>query len=422
MTQIPRLLTEPDPAAMRKRMVFLVAVLVIMMSSLLVEWYMERDVITGNQGPFPAALGTEAPAAPSQVSRQSYRPEALVHGLSIVPTDSGVRALNLRTGKEYWRYERRDEGADMPSVEASAGTVVAWFDDGKLVGIDLRTGNVRWRTEFPRGGFQHIHMGAGQVVAQTPGGVAVFSERSGKKLWTLRLPRSCKYPWAVHDLPNHLTAVDLGCESSDSQNGVAIGVDNRTGAELWKRTVRQKLYKTDNHTLVAVSPNTTSQLGEMARVQVLDVDREGARLRAEFSSDSWFPDDAGDGIIISDANPESPDSFGFSVLTGYDTQVGKRAWERQAPAGNSFGFAKCADGRVYVVQNSLFFEGGESRVLHADLLVLDAHSGDLLHRLRLPDMAVPRDFLVTDLAVREAGNGVIRVGWLEALHDVLFVT
>ncbi|WP_328921304.1 outer membrane protein assembly factor BamB family protein [Streptomyces sp. NBC_00208] len=407
---------------MRKRMVFLVAVLVIMMSSLRVEWYMERDVITGNQGPFPAALGTEAPAAPSQVSRQSYRPEALVHGLSIVPTDSGVRALNLRTGKEYWRYERRDEGADMPSVEVSAGTVVAWFDDGKLVGIDLRTGNVRWRTEFSRGGFQDIHMGAGQVVAQTPGGVAAFSERSGKKLWTLRLPRSCKYPWAVHDLPNHLTAVELGCESSDDQNCVVIGVDNRTGAELWKRTVRQEVYKTDNHTLVAVSPITTSELGEMARVQVLDVDRKGARLRAEFSSDSWSPDDAGDGIIISAAIPESPGSVGAPVLTGYDTQVGKRAWERQAPPGHSFGFAKCADGRVYVVQNSLFYEGGASRVLHADLLVLDAHSGDLLHRLRLPDMTVPRDFFLTDLTVSEAGDGVIRVRWPEALHDELFVT
>ncbi|MFF2164496.1 PQQ-binding-like beta-propeller repeat protein [Streptomyces sp. NPDC058175] len=293
----------PEGRRPRKRMVFLVAVLVILMSSLLVEWYMERDVITGNQGPFPAALGTEAPAAPSQVSRQSYRPEALVHGLSIVPTDSGVRALNLRTGKEYWRYERRDAGADMPSDEVSAAMVVAWFDDGKLVGIDLRTGNVRWRTEFPRGGFQYIHMGAGQVVAHTPGGVAAFSERSGKKLWTLRLPRSCKYPWAVHDLPEHLTAVDVGCESSDGQNGVAIGVDNRTGAELWKRTVRQELYKTDNHTLVAVSPFTTSQLRERARVQVLDVDRKGARLRAEFFSDSWAPDDAGDGIIISAGTP-----------------------------------------------------------------------------------------------------------------------
>ncbi|MFE9964674.1 hypothetical protein [Streptomyces sp. NPDC005525] len=226
----------------------------------------------------------------------------------------------------------------------------------------------------------------------------------------------------MHDLPDHLTAVDLGCESSDGQSGVAIGVDNRTGAELWKRADRQELYKTDNHTLVTVSPITTSQLRERARVQVLDVDRKGARLRAEFSSDSWAPDDAGDGIIISGGNPESPGSVGASVLTGYDTQVGKRAWERRALAGHSFGFAKFADGRVYVVQNSTISEGDESRVLHADLLVLDAHSGDLLHRLRLPDMTVPRGFIGTGLTVRDASDGVIRLGWPEALHDELFVT
>lgn len=71
--------------------------------------------------------------------------------------------------------------------------------------------------------------------------------------------------------------------------------------------------------------------------------------------------------------------------------------------------------------NHIPSDGDESRVLHADLLVLDARSGDELHRLRLPDMTVPR-FSLTDLEVREAGDGVIRVAWLEALHDVLFVT
>ncbi|MER5386639.1 PQQ-binding-like beta-propeller repeat protein [Streptomyces sp. NPDC002688] len=395
---------------------------VVLVVSHVMLWYLRRDVVTGNQGPFPAALGIEAPAAPSHVERQSYRPEAFVHGLSIDPTDSGVRALELRTGKEYWRYERRDKDADMPSVEVSAGTVVAWFDDGNLVGIDLRTGNVRWRAEFPRGGFQNVHMGAGQVVAQTPGGVAAFSERSGKKLWTLRLPHSCKHPWAVHDLPEHLTAVELNCDSSDGQDGVVVGVDNRTGAELWKRAVRLELYKTGNRTLVAVSPGTTGQRGEKARVQVLDVDRKGARLRAEFSADHWSPQDAGSHTVISGVNPKSPESDLYTLLTAYDTQVGKLAWERQAPAGHSFGWARIADGRVYVVQNSTIPEGDTSRVLHTDLLVLDAHSGDLLHRLQLPDMAVPRDFFLTNLAVQEASDGVIRIGWPEALQYVLTVT
>ncbi|MFJ7965399.1 PQQ-binding-like beta-propeller repeat protein [Streptomyces sp. NPDC096324] len=135
-----------------------------------------------------------------------------------------------RTGKEYWRYERRDDDADMPSVEVSADTVVAWFDDGRMVGIDLRTGSVRWRTDFAQHGFQ-----------------------------------------------------DLGAEP-----------------------------------------------------------------RAEFTSDDWAPTSAQDGVIINDAGDEPRDSAHSTVLTAYDTQVGKRAWERRAAAGHSFGSLSIADGRVYL--------------------------------------------------------------------------
>ncbi|MET8860975.1 PQQ-binding-like beta-propeller repeat protein [Streptomyces sp. NPDC004579] len=418
------LLREPDPAAERRARMFLMAVLVALLLRSSIQWYMERDLVTGSQGPFPAALGSEAPAAPTHAAHRSYRPEALVHGLAVDLTDSGVRALNLRTGKEYWRYERRDADADMPSVEVSADTVVAWFDDGRLVGIDLRTGSVRWRTDFARHGFQDLHIGAGQVVAQTPGGVAAFSERGGQRLWRLKQPRSCRQPvpWAAYDMAEHLTAVELNCGNSDGLGGVVIGVDNRTGAALWKRAVRQELYKGDDHTLIAVAPTETGRPGEAARVQILDVDRQGAEPRAEFTGDDWAPTSAQDGVIINDAGDEPRDSAHSTVLTAYDTQVGERAWERRAAAGHSFGSLRIADGRVYVVENSTVLEEYEDRDLQADLLVLDAHSGKLLHRLRMPHLTVPDDFSLTDLAVEGAGDGAVRVGWLESSDDVWIVT
>ncbi|MFE1285634.1 PQQ-binding-like beta-propeller repeat protein [Streptomyces sp. NPDC058751] len=419
-----RLLGEPDPAAARRARMVLVALLVVLVLRSLIEWYTERDLVTGSQGPFPAALGPEAPTAPAHVAHRSYHPEALVHGLAVDVIYSGVKALNVRTGKEYWRYKRRDDDAGIPSAEVSDDTVAAWFDDGRLVGIDLRTGNVRWSTDFPQHGFQRLHIGAGQVVAQTPGGVAAFSEHSGDELWRLGQPRSCEdsTPWVVHDLPERLTVVELNCGNSDEPGGVAIGVDNRTGAVLWKRAVQQELYKADDHTLVAVAPTDTGWPGEAARVQVLDVDRRGAEPRAEFTSDEWFPMGAQDGVVISDGGAEPPDSAHGTVLTAYDTRVGERAWKRRAAAGRSYGWARIADGRVYVVENSTVLEEDEDRDLQADLLVLDAHSGKLLHRLRLPDLTVPDGFSLTDLAVEEVGDGAVRVGWLESSDEAWIVT
>ncbi|MET7683346.1 PQQ-binding-like beta-propeller repeat protein [Streptomyces sp. NPDC005423] len=423
MTKTTRLLGEPDPAARRQVMAVLVTLVVVMSVGRAIQWYTERDVVTGSRGPFPAALGTEAPIAPSRVAHHPQRPAALVHGLFIDPTGSGVRALNYRTGKEYWRYERHDEGADDPAVEASADTVVAWFGDGTLVGIDLRTGNVRWRADSAPDGFQQVHVGAGRVVAQSPGGVTAFSERSGAELWQLKPPRSCgdPTPWTVVDLPQHLTAVELGCASPDDQDGVVVGVDNRTGTQLWKRGVRQELHRADDHTLVAVAPHTSGERGEKDRVQVLDVDRKGATVRTAFTSGSWSPDDAGDGVIVSSANPGAPESGDATVLTGYDTRVGKRVWERRVLAGCSFGTAKLADGRVYVVQNATIPGGNTGRVLDADLLVLDGRSGRLLHTLRLPDLTVPRDVDLPDLSVHRVSDGVVDLGWPEA-DDVLTVT
>ncbi|MGW1965419.1 outer membrane protein assembly factor BamB family protein [Streptomyces sp. NPDC001935] len=419
-----RLLGQPDPTAQRRAMMLAVLLLIAMAWHSFIDWYMERDLVTGTQGPFPAALGSEAPAAPTHAAHRSYRPEALVHGLAVDSTHSAVMALNVRTGEEYWRYERRDHHGDLASVEVSADTVVAWFEDGKLVGIDLRTGRVRWRTDFSRNGFQDLHIGAGQVVAQTPGGVAAFSERDGDELWRLRQPRSCEDPgpWNAYDFPEHLTVVELSCKTSGDMAGVVIGVDNRTGATLWTRAVRQEVHQADDHTLVADSPTDSGNVGEAARVQLLDVGRHGAEPRAEFTSDEWFPMDAREGVVISAGEDVPPDSAHSTVLTAYDTGIGERAWERRAAAGFSFGWARIADGRVYVVENSTVLEEYEDRDLQADLLVLDVHSGKLLHRLRLPHLTVPDDMRLTDLEVEEVADGAVRVGLLESSHEVWIVT
>ena len=360
-------------------------------------------MVTGNQGSFPAALGTKAP---TRVTHLPHRPAALVHGLAIDTTDTGLRALNARTGDEYWRCERRDRGAGRPSVGASGDTVVAWFEDGKVVAVDVRTGNVRWRANLSRGGspWAEVHVGAGQAVVQSSRDVVSFSERSGKERWKLKPSRFCEgaFPREIRDFAEHLTGIEMGC-AKDSYSSLLVGVDNRTGAELWKRNVPAQPEQADSHTLV---------MEEADRIQIREVDRKSSRRRALIPDRSFSLDGAGDGVILCSKQLESPGNAGANALTGYDARAGKRLWGRQAGAGHSFGLAKIADGRVYVVRNSLIPTGDPRRVLHADLLVLDAHSGDLLHTMRLPTMKVPRGERVTDLWVHEADDGAVLLGWI----------
>ncbi|MFE2531395.1 hypothetical protein [Streptomyces sp. NPDC059371] len=40
----------------------------------------------------------------------------------------------------------------------------------------------------------------------------------------------------------------------------------------------------------------------------------------------------------------------------------------------------------------------------------------------MPHLTVPDDFSLTDLAVEEAGDGAVRVGWFESSDEVWIVT
>lgn len=116
--------------------------LVLLMISVLVNRNPSRDVFTGALGPFPAAFAPGAPVAPDHVVRRTTDEWALAHGLSLRWTGFGMTAVNLRTGKEYWRYERREPKDAVMEFKVSERTAVVGHHDGRLVGIDLRTGKL----------------------------------------------------------------------------------------------------------------------------------------------------------------------------------------------------------------------------------------------------------------------------------------
>jgi len=190
------------------------------------QWFQpsgESDLVTGAQGPFPAAFGPGAPVAPEHVMRRRTGERVLVHGLSVESTTDGARAVNLRTGKEYWRYERQDESSVAMSFDVSERTVVIAYW-GTLVGVDLRTGKRLWREDLGDDeAFRSVSLGAGQALTAAPGAVRAFDERDGRSLWTVRTPKSCPAVGvhAVYVLPDHVSAVPLLCNlaSLDTDTG-----------------------------------------------------------------------------------------------------------------------------------------------------------------------------------------------------------
>ncbi|WP_225824832.1 PQQ-binding-like beta-propeller repeat protein [Streptomyces naphthomycinicus] len=401
--------------------------LALLVTGGLVDWYESRDVVTGAHGPFPAAFAAEAPVAPEHVVRRAGGEQALVHGLSLRWTDSGMAAMNLRTGKEYWRYERRDSNdSAVWSFGMSERTVVARFTDGKLVALDLRTGKPLWHAEI-RAGDRHrsVELVGGRAVTEDPGAVRAFDERSGRSLWTVNTPESCPevFLHSVHTPPNHLSAVHVMCNASGrydrDEYGLLLGVDNRTGETLWQqRTADPELTAwSDGHTLVAPDPD------HPRTVQLLGMDRQRISVRATLPPDEWDVVAAGGGTVLSGTHPKNGSEDHDTLLRAYDTRDEHPSWQMRPPTGQEYGRPRTADGRVYVVRQPFLTAADAGRRIHADLLVLDAGTGHLLHSLRLPAMTVPDDSDDFEkLNVLDTADGAVGIGWRDGSGDMLIAT
>ncbi|WP_371794938.1 PQQ-binding-like beta-propeller repeat protein [Streptomyces sp. NBC_01718] len=403
----------------------LVTLVLLAISHQLVDRHQSRDVVIGAHGPFPAAFGARAPVAPEHVVRQKMDGEALVHGLSIQSTGSDATAASLRTGKEYWRYGRRDSDAVLDTLEVSERTVMAGFDDGRLVGIDLRTGKPLWHVDVRHDkGFRTTALAGGQAVTGAPGAVRAFDERDGRSLWTAKTPKSCAevLVFTVYALPEHLSVVPVICNvislDRDEYN-LLLGIDNRTGKVLWQQHIAapRLMVRGGEHTLVIPDPDNPPA------IQLLDINRQGSTARTLTSADAWDAVAAGGGTVLTATDPEDRSEDHDTLLRAYGTGDGHLAWQLRAPTGQEYGLPKIADGRVYVVRQPFLAEADARRRIRADLLVLDAGTGRLLHTLRLPTMTVPdADDYDVKLDVGDFADGAVAIRWRDDEGDLLIAT
>ncbi|WP_327579105.1 MULTISPECIES: PQQ-binding-like beta-propeller repeat protein [unclassified Streptomyces] len=274
----------------------------------------------------------------------------------------------------------------MDTVDASERTVVAAFGDGRLIGVDLRTGKLLWRVDIQHAkGYRTTALVGGQALTEAPGAVRAFAERDGRSLWTAKTPKSCPDGLLItaYALPGHLSIVSLACNVTNPDRGtynLLLGIDNRTGKVLWQHTAAPKLMiRGGEHTLVIPDED------HPPAVQLLDVNRQGATARALTAADAWDAVAAGGGILLSAIDPDDRSEEDHdTLLRAYGTRDGHLAWQLRAPTGQEYGFPEIADGRVYVVRQPFLTRRDTGRRIRADLLVLDSGTGRLLHTLRLP--------------------------------------
>lgn len=175
------------------------------------------EVIEGPTGTYPDAIGSGAPAAPSEVVALASGPR-IVDGLGVELADSDpddfesldtVAAFDLRTGEEYWSYRRAES---TPSAFAVAdGLVYVLWDDDLLVQFDPRTAEPLWHTEIDDlGSDRRLVAVDGVMAVLTHSRVVGVHIADGAEAWTVMLPDECRLDrsLAVGDS----VAVETSCE------------------------------------------------------------------------------------------------------------------------------------------------------------------------------------------------------------------
>lgn len=182
----------------------------------------------------------------AQATSEVLSPPATADGLVVVRSEDGnVAAFDATTGKRKWLYEHTLPVLvvrSSASVVIRKGTIYAGFAGGKLVALDLATGNVKWETTLsePRGTteLERISDITSPPVADDrevcavsyQGRVGCFGLDQGNLRWSRKF--SSDKGFAMGDKDLYLVTV----------SGDMVALDKNTGSSAWKNAQLAKLH------------------------------------------------------------------------------------------------------------------------------------------------------------------------------------
>jgi outer membrane protein assembly factor BamB len=201
----------------------------------------DRLIVAGLQGEV-ICLNTAdgAEVWRTNIDGESIAPPIIKNGIVVIATiDGKLRGLSLFDGAERWMLEQSLppltlRGTASPVIVGS--TVIAGFDNGRLVAADLNDGVVEWESVLsPPTGRSDLERlvdvdGAIAAVGQDvyavgfQGRMASLAAESGQILWAREIS---SYAGIGADWENIYTLSDTG---------ELIGLLRRNGNELWRQT------------------------------------------------------------------------------------------------------------------------------------------------------------------------------------------
>lgn len=384
------------------------------------------DVLHGGvRGPY-GAFPTSPPVRPSLKSLRTVvgtvSVSSLVYGgISISSTSDNVvvNAVDIRSGKTYWRYRRHHLENSSTALDKKRGELFAawgppWPASGKtsIEMMDVRSGRVRWRrstgltsvwsAKGPKSGFTRMAVDdAGRMVVLGDRGMAGLDSGTGRVRWTTLWPPGClslENPVMVAGT----AAFELTCQNT----ATTVGYDTATGAQRWHLDFDKLIPKNpDYESLKGGASTRFSDLGDGLMAIWTDTvtvvtDPTSGRIIRHLNSSGYDRGSPAEGIQVGECRLPGP----VWRLCANDLRTGRALWRTKLPLdhpdSDDAEFTAAIDhDRVYTLS--------ADPAASWQVSVFDLHTGTMLEQAPMP--TPPRFSTPQSYELVKAADGVLTI-------------
>ena len=376
--------TVDEPAARRGRWWRLRVIVAALLAVVLASWGVPRlwavfdDGMRGPYGRFPQPVAAQPPVHSAQRVASVPRSTVIYGGLAIMPAGDGVRAVDIVTGKVYWRYTK-SKWAPM-GMDRSTGDVFLQSTGGELVKINIRSGGIRWSRKVPDIGSDESDESvvpdadAATLALIGSDGMAGISRATGKARWTKKWPATCPYESDFAHVALVPGTLAVACNDYDAPDNAVFGFDPATGATRWVLRVSQLSAGTRSGGMAEAVGVVNGRLAVAAGDTTDLLDPATGRIVAKRRWKDQYPAAFDGGLQINLCTDKKDDA-----ICGIDPATGGQLWRTPIPESGHLPQASeslaVADGRVYIVSA---VPRNDTVVL--ELVVFDGRTGRILSR------------------------------------------
>lgn len=239
----------------------------------------------------------------------------------------GVRAFDLQSGAQVWRYESDLRLSGGPG--AGDGLVVVGSLDGEVVALDAATGAERWQAKVPNEVIAAPVIGQGMVfVRSNDGRLTAFDAGSGERrwFWTRELP-------SLTVRGNDGPVLGPGFVFVGNDDGTVAALSLADGRQMWDIPVAQPDGRTELDRMADIDGTPvldgTVLYASSYRLSTVAIDAPSGRpIWASDRGGSSRPGLSIDKVLVSDRN---------GSVWALDRSSGSPVWEQPGLARRNLG-------------------------------------------------------------------------------------